>query len=83
MSFGLLLCWGGFLVIGIVLLIAWARVSWKIALLAVLLSAMFGIVFTPWTVFEPTDDPDILEDTDFPFWDKMFRTIAWFWYFVT
>jgi hypothetical protein len=47
----LLICWVGLVVIGAIIVAAFAFRSWKIATLAVVLVLLFTIVIKPWHVF--------------------------------
>src|SRR2546421_2636818 len=74
--FKLLICFGTLIFIFRTLWLAFTRRSARRAIIALLVSLVFGLVFTPWTTFRAFDtgNPDVL------FWQPVYRIMAYSWF---
>lgn len=77
-AYGLLLCWGGLIIIAILLLVSWLKPSWKAAAAAIALALALGYFLGPLpSLLAPKESHEILADSDYAYWLGRYRQMGW------
>src|SRR2546423_5823280 len=75
----LLISWVVLGLISMLLVTTLIRRSWGFGLVAIVLTTLFGVFFTPWNWFLPPAEPNVLNDPDYIYWRARFQIIFLAW----